>query len=136
MAEVTKKQRRAIEQRLGAALFDAVGLLVRQYFDGGADESAEMLGAEKNESFDERRFFALAQGVEAQRAASERGEDEGLFRAEARTSEPSALVRSLAQQEARWVRGAAAESAAYTSARALSESFERDARRYDGGFES
>lgn len=133
---MTKRQRRAVEQRLGAALFDAVGLLVRQYFDGGAEESAETLRGEKNESFDESRFFALMGEEGGETAAPLRaGGDEGLLRETFRESEPLSLAARGDERAAAFPRVTAAAGEAGVSARALSEQFERDARRYDGGFE-
>lgn len=133
---MTKRQRRAVEQRLGAALFDAVGLLVRQYFDGGAEESVETLRGEKNKSFDEGRFFALMGEKGGETAAPLRaGEEESLLRETFRESEPLSLAARGGERAAAFPRAATAADDTGVSARTLSEQFERDARRYDGGFE-
>ena len=129
------KQRRSIEQRLGAALFDAVGLLVRQYFDGG-EESVETLGAERNESFDESRFFALAGEERSEWETPFSFEEERLFGGTPRESERLSLPRRGGESAAMFPRAAEDVPTAPMSARELSEQFERSARRYNGAFES
>lgn len=132
-----KKQRRSIEQRLGAALFDAVGLLVRQYFDGGEDEneSVEALGTERNESFDENRFFSLEREQSGETAEEFRRGEESLFHANAGENELLSVASRGHERASAFPRAAEQAGEAGMSARLLSEQFERDARRYDGGFD-
>ncbi len=137
MSEMLNKQRRAVTQRLGEAMFDAVGLLVRQYLSGGseplaAEEYSAPEGAEVNESFDESRFLellvpqknetvrvsnALKPPVQPGGAAIK---TDGIA---ARGGTPHEIVFASGEE----LRGSSMR------VQDISERFERDARRYDAG---
>lgn len=113
------KRRRAVERKLGAALLEAVELLLT-----GEVSEKEVLEETKSEGFDEQRFFALA---------GERGAE----RAESALAPPAweerafeALSPRAEEKENVW-----AERGGYAAVRSFAESVERDARRYDGGFD-
>lgn len=113
------KRRRAVEKKLGAVLLEAVELLLT----GGVSE-AQTAEDTRNESFDERRFFALA-GAEREESA------------QSALSSPVWEERALAplspraeEKESVW-----AGRGGYAAVRSFAESVERDARRYDGGFD-
>lgn len=152
---VFAEQKKRVTEQLGAAVFAAVGLMVRQYMgaptmmnegpDSAAalwDEGVEIERGEAEGSFDMERYLQLKE------AAAERGD-----RFEARETVHSAreeTSRAAAADAKRSVSGAApedgagwhdaagtqsgAEESGLRAAREVSEAVEREARRYDSGF--
>lgn len=148
MREISKKQRRAVTLALGEAMFEAVGLLVRQYLtgDAGADEESflmeesfeteRVMAAETvNESFDDSRFRALQESIE-RTAKDSAGSDaaETLVRSGDRAMEESAALSRGIRQSVRSGEEKEALREKTVHAEDISLRMERDARRYDGGF--
>lgn len=154
---VFAEQKKRVTEQLGAAVFAAVGLMVRQYMgaptmmnegpDSAAalwDEGVEIERGEAEGSFDMERYLQLKE------AAAERGDRfearetvhsarEETSRAAAADAKQERSVSGAAPEDgAGWHDAAGAQSGAEESglraAREVSEAVEREARRYDSGF--